>query len=142
MGHPLVSPVTSRDWRDSPPMWIVTGQEQFGDGQKMVAQNAHEQGVNVVFKEYEAMPHCWIFIYSGSFQAIKCWKEWAQVCKDLVEGQELVSEAVFVKARGLAKKPIDWAKLSPLSMNDVLDLLKKAPERYTEKWVGPKSKAG
>lgn len=53
--HPLVSPVAVKDWSGAPPMWFMTGEELLTDEDKVVAVRSAEQGVTVVWEQYEAM---------------------------------------------------------------------------------------
>ena len=59
LDHPLVSVCATSDWSGSPPLWFSAGSEERGlDGQKMIAARAQEQGVTVLWDEYEGMCHC------------------------------------------------------------------------------------
>ena len=75
LSHPLVLPVTAREWKGSPPVWFATdGAERLADGAKSVAQTAARQGVVVHWEEHEAMPHLWPMLFKSWPQAQRCWQ--------------------------------------------------------------------
>ena len=79
--HPLVSPVVAREWNGSPPMWIAAGGgERLRDGARFLAKNAADQGVIVVWEEYEAMPHLWAILFPKWPHARLCWENCARAC--------------------------------------------------------------
>ena len=101
--HPLASPTASKDWTGSPPMWFASGQEMIIDAVRVIAQTAFNQGTTVVFQEYEAMPHIFLWRCPGSPQSEKCWSDWATFGKAIGEGKTVASRAVLVNQRDCTK---------------------------------------
>ncbi len=129
--HPLVSPTASKDWTGSPPMWFASGQERIVDAVKVIAQTAFRQGVTVVFQEYEAMPHIFLWRCAESPQSQKCWSDWAEVCKALFEGKAVASRGVLVKAKALQEEKLDIGDLTPMTVDDACGLMKDAVKNLT-----------
>lgn len=63
--HPLVSPLLAPagSWVGAPPAYICTGWELVADEDQLTATRLHEDGVPVVFGEYEAMPHIFAVVF-------------------------------------------------------------------------------
>jgi len=136
--HPIVSPTASKDWTGSPPLWFASGQEQLVDPVKVIAQTAFEQGVSVSFQEYEAMPHIFMWYFPDSPQAQKCWADWADTCKILVQGGSIPSVGTFVHARGMQISHLDLKTLAPFTIDAARSLMRKASNRF-ETFTGPKA---
>ncbi|KAI9713565.1 MAG: hypothetical protein M1820_000947 [Bogoriella megaspora] len=130
--HPLVSPSLCKDWSGSPPIWLVNGQEQVVDSVKILVQTAARQGVPVVFKEYEAMPHYFTTVFAQSPQSKKVWDEWVHVVKDLGEGKGLASRAIFVEANGLVEREGDVEAVTTLKYEEAYKIIREKVDRY---WV-------
>ena len=128
--HPIASPTASLDWTGSPPLWFASGQEQIVDGAKVIAQTAFGQGVTVVFQEYEAMPHIFMWRFVDSPQAQKCWIGWADACKRLGEGKSIISRGILVEMKGLRVKEVDLTRLTPLTADDAGAIMKGAAHKY------------
>ena len=128
--HPVVSPTAAADWSGAPPVWFSSGQEQVIDAVRFLSQLASSQGVSVILKEYEAMPHFFAVRYMESPQATKVWQEWAQVCRDMVEGKNLSSKACFVEANGLREREEDIRSLTAWSIDEVRQLMKRTSSSF------------
>ena len=127
--HPLASPVASKDWTGSPPLWFASGQEMIVEAVKVIVQTAYSQGTTVVFQEYEAMPHIFLWRCPGSPQSEKCWSDWADFCKAIAGGRTVASRAVLVEPRGLHEKDLDISKLTPLTVDDAYGMMREATTR-------------
>jgi acetyl esterase/lipase len=137
MCHPLASPLASRDWTGSPPMFFASGQEMIIDAVKVIAQTAFKQGTTVVFQEYEAMPHIFLWSCGGSPQSEKCWNDWAGFCKAIQQGKIVASRAVFVKPKRLHEVALDVSRLTPLTPDDACGIMKTAAKNI-EAFTGQK----
>lgn len=126
MCHPLASPMASKDWTGSPPMFFASGQEMIVDAVKVIAQTAFNQGTTVVFQEYEAMPHIFLWSCAGSPQSEKCWNDWANFCKVIQQGKTVASRAVLVEPKGLHEVELDLSKLTPLTVDVACGIIKEA----------------
>lgn len=126
MCHPLTSPTASKDWTGSPPMFFASGQEMIVDGVKVIARTAFNQGTTVVFQEYEAMPHVFLWLCAGSPQSEKCWNDWANFCKAIQQNKPVASGAVLVEPKGLHEVELDISKLTPLTVDDARGMMREA----------------
>ena len=61
--HPLISPAAAVSWSGAPPMWIACGQERLADAAKIIARTAAQDGVCVLWEEYQSMLHTWAQIF-------------------------------------------------------------------------------
>lgn len=79
--HPLVSPVTVRDWTGCPPVWICVGEECLADAGLFVAQKMSSDNVVVFVEQFSAMPHNFALLCESdsSAQAIENWAEF--ICR-------------------------------------------------------------
>ena len=71
------------------------------DEGKFIAQRAAEQGVTVLFEEYEAMPHEFpmLPVLNKLWQSERCYNAWAAFCTACVEDKgSLSTKATFVEA--------------------------------------------
>lgn len=84
--HPLVTVMLARDWSGAPPVWMCTGRELLTDEDKFLASRMVEDGVRLVFEEYEGMPHCFALLFEGLPEARRCMDGWAGFAKGVVEG--------------------------------------------------------
>lgn len=87
--HPFISPALAHECRGMPPMWFAVGDEQFVDASRAVARRAAQQGVQVDWVQFEAMPHCFAALpgLNTSRQAKACMQKWAAFCKACMEPQ-------------------------------------------------------
>lgn len=116
ISHPLASVIMSQSWKGSPPVYICTGWEILALEDKYLAKRLDEEGVNVVFEEYEAMPHCFAAILDKTPNATRCYSGWAGFIKQVVDNAEDVeSRALSISARDLVETELDFAKLSDVT---------------------------
>lgn len=131
MCHPIASPAMAKDWTGSPPLWFVSGQEQIVDGVKVLSKTARSQDVCVFFQEYEAMPHCFMWLLGDSPQSRKCWNEWAEVCIKLVGGEAFMSGAEFVRVEGLSTTPGEVQDITKLTGDEARSLIIDTAKNFT-----------
>lgn len=114
--HPLASPIMSRSWASAPPMFICTGWEVLAHEDKFLAQKlAATDGIQIVFEEYEAMPHCFAMILADTPNARRCFEGWTRFIRTAVENpSKVVSSAVTVAARTLEETPLKFEELSEM----------------------------
>ena len=125
LDHPLVSPLTARDWVGCPPMWVaVGGGERLIDAVRFVAQSAARQGVTVIWEEYEAMPHIWPLVLPTLPQARRCWENWARVCSSRVKGAPVTTIGNIIQVESLQSQQVDVFNLTNLSLEDVLGYMR------------------
>ncbi|KAL8937992.1 MAG: hypothetical protein Q9216_004135 [Gyalolechia sp. 2 TL-2023] len=89
--HPFISPALAHECRGMPPMWFAVGEEQFIDASRAVARRVAQQGVQVDWVQFEAMPHCFAALpgLNTSWQAKACMEKWAAFCKACVEPENV-----------------------------------------------------
>ncbi|KAK1981977.1 alpha/beta hydrolase fold-domain-containing protein [Colletotrichum cereale] len=112
LAHPLVTLVMSRNWEGAPPVFICTGWELLADEDKYMARKLHEDGVPVVFEEYEGMPHCFALILTTTPNAKRCFDGWTGFMKKIILSPGTInSKAITVKAKTLEEVPLTFESL-------------------------------
>lgn len=130
--HPLVSPLAARDWRGAPPMFFSVGQEMLRDEDAVLARRVAKQGVKVVWREFEAMPHCFAMMLDALKESRCHWEEIGKFCKELVEKNQVGGSAVFILAKTLEKKDVDVGTLSELTDERVEALMSEGRIKLEE----------
>ncbi|KAF2747980.1 hypothetical protein M011DRAFT_467017 [Sporormia fimetaria CBS 119925] len=129
--HPLVSPLAARDWSASPPLFFSLGEEMLRDEDAVMAQRAAKQGVKVVWREFEALPHCFGMMLEGLGATRVHYEELGGFCRDVVGGKEVETSAEFLKAKTLERVQVDVKGLCGLSDEEVEALMRKGVERIS-----------
>ncbi|KAK7435254.1 hypothetical protein CaCOL14_012903 [Colletotrichum acutatum] len=120
LAHPLVTLLMSRSWAGAPPVYICTGWELLADEDKYMARKLHQDGVPVVFEEYEGMPHCFALILTKIPNARRCFEGWTNFMKRAVTSPETIdSRATSIKSKTLQEEVLDFESLSAVSAEDV-----------------------
>ncbi|EDU51218.1 acetyl-hydrolase [Pyrenophora tritici-repentis] len=133
--HPLVSPLAAKDWSNSPPLFFSVGEEMLRDEDAVLAQRVVAQGITVVWRDFEAMPHCFAMLLDGLPGGDVHYEEYAKFCKDVVEGKGLVSNGVYIKAKTLERSDMDVkAGLTQIKDEEVDAYMKKGKERIETKF--------
>ncbi|KAF2645153.1 acetyl-hydrolase [Massarina eburnea CBS 473.64] len=130
--HPLVSPLMARDWSGAPPVFFSVGEEMLRDEDAVVAKRMHAQGVSVVWKEFEAMPHVFAAMLGHLGAAGLHYGEMAAFCRDVVEGG-IQSSAEFIRAKSLVREKKEVGEITQLSDEEVWDLCKKGKDAIVKK---------
>ncbi|KAI9757110.1 MAG: hypothetical protein M4579_003588 [Chaenotheca gracillima] len=138
LAHPLVSPVAARTWQGAPPMWFASGDERAADAQKMVASQAAQQGVTVLYEQYQAMPHVFALFLSKLPQSMRCWRHWAQICLSFAEGTPLKTHGEFVELPGTSARHVEVEKMMPLHFEEALKRIKQNAMSRPP-WIGEKT---
>ncbi|KAJ0286513.1 hypothetical protein Brms1b_002879 [Colletotrichum noveboracense] len=120
IAHPLVTLVMNKSWTGSPPVFICTGWELLADEDRYMARKLREDGVPVVFEEYEGMPHCFALILAKIPNAKRCFEGWTGFMKTVTSNPESISsKATTVKAKSLEEVPREFVSLSTLSDEEI-----------------------
>lgn len=118
--HPLATLLMASDWTGAPPTFVCTGWELLADEDKFIAQKLRKQGAEVVFEEYEGMPHCFAIMLPDLGSAKRCFQGWAGFLKSAVEDPvTLESKALTVKARTLDEVEIPFSSLGDVSEEEI-----------------------
>lgn len=126
--HPLASLVMARSWKGAPPVYICTGWEILAYEDKYLARKLEADGVQVVFEEYEAMPHCFALLLRDVPATRRCYGGWAAFIRAAVEDPAAIeTRAVTVKARTLEEVSLRFEELSDVSEKEIQErVLQKA----------------
>lgn len=100
--HPLATLAMCQSWEHCPPVYICSGWEILSLEHRFLAKKLVEDGVEVVFEEYEAMPHTFAMVLTSTANAQRCYDGWAGFIRDAVENPgSITSSAVSIKAKSL-----------------------------------------
>ncbi|KAH0565100.1 hypothetical protein GP486_001500 [Trichoglossum hirsutum] len=131
--HPLISPVTARDWRGAPPLWFVAGEECLFDEIAFVAQQLVNQDIPLVFEYYRAMPHCFALVLPGRPSTRKCFYNWTNfLTAAITDPGSIKTNAVEITAKTLEETPLDPRTLSPRTIGEVRTRMKAAMDNVLE----------
>ncbi|KAL9602359.1 MAG: hypothetical protein Q9219_001925 [cf. Caloplaca sp. 3 TL-2023] len=125
--HPLVSPLSAKDWTGSCPMWLVYGEEMMADEGKSVASVAANQGVTVIWEQYEAMPHCFSMIFDQLEAGRRAIKDWADFCTAVageLAGQGLETKGTWFAAKTCKETNVDVGSLAVCSQEEAIERMK------------------
>ena len=80
-------------------MWFACGEESVLDGCKVIANRAAEQGVAVVWEEYDGMPHIFPLLPGlGPLPQVKrCLEDWGDFCRRCVVQPESLKSSRGVR---------------------------------------------
>lgn len=133
--HPLVSPLAAKDWSNSPPMFFSLGQEMLRDEDAVLASRLAMQGVTVVWREFECMPHCFAMMLEGIGESRLHYSEYGKFCRDMVEKKgDVGTNGVFVLAKTLKRREVDVRTgLTDLSDEQAGELMRKGRQRIEGK---------
>lgn len=124
--HPLISPTATLDWSGAPPMFFACGEERAGDSNKVIAHRAHSQGVKVVWRQFEALPHNFPLLFERLPHSGVCVEEWARFCRGCVDSPEtVVSSGASVEAETLKFSEVDLSDLTEISVEDALAMMRE-----------------
>lgn len=126
LSHPLVSPLTAKDWTGSCPLWFSYGEEMLADEVQVVASKAAKQGVTVVSEQWEAMPHCFALILLGSSMSKKAYQNWGAFCQDAVKGESSRTRGLWIEAKTGKEKEVDIENICRLSDGEVKERMEAA----------------
>lgn len=139
--HPLVSPIAAKSWEGSCPLYIATGQELLTDEDKYLAMRAANQGVKVVFDEFEAMPHCFAMLLVDLPGSKKFFENWAWFISDVVEkGKSVVTKGTIIRAKSLEEEAVDVKVLSSFTEEEVKGRMAERSGKMSMKQPDPMAK--
>ena len=131
--HSLVSPTIANTWAGSPPIWFCCGQEMLVDDSRVIAQRAANQGCTVILAEYDAMPHCFPFLFDLP-QTENSFKRWARFCVTCVEHpNDLKSEGIRVDT-SMQVRSIDVGNLIEMSYDEVKERMRNNMQKMAKKY--------
>ena len=124
--HPLVSPLTAKDWTGSCPLFFSYGEEMLADEVQIVASRAAKQGVTAISEQWEAMPHCFALILLGTPMSKKAFQNWAAFCQAAVKGERIESRGLWIEAKTGKEKEVDVRNLCTISDGEIKDRMEAA----------------
>ncbi|POS83284.1 hypothetical protein EPUL_005252 [Erysiphe pulchra] len=126
VSHPLVSPVTGINWSGSCPVYVAVGWELLADENKFTIMQMVNQGVKVIYEEYEAMPHCFGLLLPKAACFKRFHQSWAQNIKKMVERPyDIVTSGTLIRAKSLKCEKINVHKLCPLTYSEVVGMIEE-----------------
>ncbi|GAB7351409.1 hypothetical protein MBLNU459_g2082t1 [Dothideomycetes sp. NU459] len=131
--HPLVSPITAKDWSGAPPLWIETGEELLTDEDAVLAVQAVSQGVTVQWEQYEAMPHCFAMLLPALPTSDRCMKSWGDFCQTCVEG-EVKTNGTWIAAKTGEEAQVDVSQVSSITFTAAVERMKQAQSSRLKGW--------
>lgn len=133
--HPLVSPLAAGEWKGAPPLFFSLGQEMLRDEDAVLARRAAGQGVPVVWREFEAMPHCFAMLLESNPGAPVHYAGYAKFCREVVEGKVVITNGEFIKAKTLERSQVDVeSRLTDLTEQQVGEFMQKGRDRIEAKF--------
>lgn len=107
-------------------MYISTGTELLTDEGKYIAMMAAKQGVEVVYEEYETMPHCFAMLLPTLGGAKRFFEGCSSFITAAVERpEELMTKGFIIKAKTLQEVPVIVEELCSDSHEDVVERMRK-----------------
>jgi hypothetical protein len=104
------------------------------DEDAVLAQRAVSQGVTVVWREFEAMPHCFAMLLEHSPGAPVHQRELGSFCNDVVAGKKIETNGVFIEAKTLKKRDVDVRSgLTEIKDGEVEEYMRRGRERIERK---------
>ena len=112
-------------------MLVMCGEEVATDGAKVVAQQAHSQGVKIRWRQFERLPHVFMYFLPDLEHTKVAMKEWAGFVKALVEEDKNLLEpgGELIVARDLSRRKVDLACLTDLTRESTLVLMRRGMEK-------------
>ncbi|KAL4868888.1 hypothetical protein BDV12DRAFT_208949 [Aspergillus spectabilis] len=138
--HPLVSPLAAPSalWKNSPPVFISTGEEGLTDEGLITARRMHNASAPVIAEQVEGMPHCFGLVMPGSPAGKKFYDSMGAFCTQAVAFAVDRKEGDVLGGRGKLKyfafRPERDNEVSlgdvlkDLSEQEVDELLRKSKE--------------
>ncbi|PQE20483.1 hypothetical protein CJF30_00001806 [Rutstroemia sp. NJR-2017a BBW] len=144
--HPLVSPVSSKEWpANCPPLFFAYGQECMLDEGAFMAKQAFRAGASVQFHQYNALAHIFAF-FAQIPQAAHLFTQWAKFCQDCVEDPKAVVSSEYsvyepmTASQGFKSVPRDigdGSGFTNLAYGEVLKMMDEK-KRKMKPWNGGK----
>lgn len=141
--HPLVNPAAATDWRGTPPVLVLCGEEGPSDGAKVLVRQLDGQGVKVRWRQFERMPHVFVSLLGRLEHSQLAVGEWARFCEDVVKDPDsVVSEGWFVRVRDLSREAVELQKLTRLTTEQALALMRRTrgERKVVRRKIGGKAK--
>ena len=108
-------------------MWFALGEELAFDSAKLMAQRAISQGVKVIWKEFEALPHGFIALpfLSSMKQSDMCFESWADFCRKCSEDPRSInSSSTMIRFKDGKEEDILLQKEGDLTFKQAEEMMK------------------
>ena len=100
------------------------------DEGRCVAKKAAQQGVKVVWEQWEAMPHCFSLVLLGSPMSKRSFKDWSEFCTKAVKGRdkeaEVETQGLWFEARTGREVEMDVKSLDAVGDEEVTRRMRDA----------------
>ncbi|XXG95928.1 hypothetical protein Hte_002204 [Hypoxylon texense] len=127
MLHPLGSlqlgPRRGGGWEGAPPVYVCCGWECLQDEDRYLVSRLAQDGVTVVFEEFQAMPHVFAAMIPHSAEARRCVDGLAGFIKTACRDPKNIQPSYkMIKAKTLEEVDIDVDQLTDFTEADVRDM--------------------
>ena len=111
-------------------MLVVCGEEVASDGAKMVVQQAHSQGVEIRWRQFERLPHVFMLLLAGLEHTKVAMAELAEFCRGVVEHKDhLDPGGELIGVHDLSRKEVDLECLTDMTRKAALELMRRGMEK-------------
>jgi len=100
---------------------FICGEERAADSNEVIAQRAFDQGVSVVWEQYEGLPHIFMQLMDKLLPHSRMSIErWAGFCVDCVDGNGVGSWGAVVEVETLQRREVDMSKLTTMTVDEAV----------------------
>lgn len=147
--HPLVSPLaaTVEHWRGAPSAYFCIGEEMLLDEANVVASRVAaaqsldaqdgkiRKGVGMVYEGYEAMPHVFAMLLTGTKVSERCLAGWGGFINNVVRnGGVGETRAVWISMPGLEEEGRDVKTLAGYEDRQVKQWMDEERDAREKRW--------
>ena len=133
--HPLVSPTAAIDWTGAPPMSFACGQEMLADEGAVIARRAAQQGVCVVWEQFEGLPHSFVGYLTWLSETALCFKHWADFCLHCVQNTgEMITQGTFVGSHCTTIRAIDVTSIDVVTVEEARKIMADERRRRQQRF--------
>lgn len=123
--HPLATLPMYDSWAGCPPVYICAGWEILSLEARWFARQLANDGVTVLFEEYEAMPHAFALMLSSTRNAAMCYDVWSGFIKQAVEDPKgIEGKARRISARTLDVEEVEFEKLCDVGVENMRERIR------------------
>ncbi|KAI4717769.1 hypothetical protein E4T48_06029 [Aureobasidium sp. EXF-10727] len=130
--HPLVSPLSAKDWHNAPPIFLAVGEELLTDENKIFAMRVKKQGGKVVWSQYEVMPHVFCLVFPEKKNSIRCIESMGGFARNCVEGS-VEGSATWISVEG-EEVAVELGQLTHLTWEYAVARMENAKLRRLRNW--------
>ena len=108
----------------------------LADEGAVIARRAAQQGVCVVWEQFEAMPHSFVGYLTWLPETKLCFKHWADFCLQCVEKAcEVITQGTFVESHCSISREVDVRRIEVVTVEESRQIMAKEKARRQKKFV-------